>query len=428
MINLYYDKIIDGVPAPNGTKDIALTKDARQIPYVKDYTIFHPISVMNTFYFIVKANKVVVNLYTEKQKAKNLFYPIELADQIFNWDRDWGNLISKRAKRMIQKNHMKLLILAPKLKENHYTMIRLNARINELIATGISPESVVLVIGEIKGVYKNVFSIENVYGIDYQQIYTQMLYKTRWGMSKLDWIFGHDTRAKTLSSKDIEKEYFDIDNWNPTKTFNFLSSSKDHDIALILEILYKNISSFGNINFKLEDYNIKELNNNYIDPRKSSIEKNSKIDLLKNLKSFNNTDELTTSLINVVCDDYFLNVDTAYKPELNGLAPGFNVWSQIATGQPFMVIGCLDTMKYLNNEKYFSYNEILEQTYDSITVPTKRVELIVKNLERLGYMEKDKINKLIQEAKPFMKANRQRFFEKKMAIKLMNLFVDMKYE
>ena len=129
-----------------------------------------------------------------------------------------------------------------------------------------------------------------------------------------------------------------------------------------------------------------------------------------------------------MCDDYFLNVDTAYKPELNGLAPGFNVWSQIATGQPFMVIGCLDTMKYLNNEKYFSYNGILEQTYDSITVPAKRVELIVKNLERLGYMEKDKINKLIQEAKPFMKANRQRFFEKKMAIKLMNLFVDMKYE
>lgn len=428
MINLYYDKIIEGVPAPNGAKDIALTKDARRVPFVKDHTIFNPISVMNTFYFIVKANKIGVNLYTEKQKTTNLFYPIELADQVFNWDREWHSLISKRARRMIEKGHMNLLILAPKVREDFYQMTRLNARIIELINNGIPKENITLVIGEINGVYKSMFSIDKVYGIDYAQIYTQLLYKTRWGLSDLDWIFGYDKRAKTLSKTEIEKEKYNIEDWAPNDIFSVLPSDKDHDIALILELIYKNIHQLGNLNFNIENYNIKPLNNNYIDPRKSSIEKESKKDLLKNLKNFSSTEQNFNSAVNIVCDEVFLNVDTNYKPELNGLAPGFKVWSQIALGQPFMVIGSLDTMSYINNEKYFSYNTLIDQDYDRLTVPTKRIEYIVKNVERLASMEHSKLIALLEENKPFMIANRKRFLEKKLSIKLMNLFVDIRYE
>ena len=428
MINLYYDNIIEGIPAPNGTKEIALTKDARRVPYVKNHTIFHPISVMNTFYFIVKANKVGVNLYTEKQKTKNLFYPIELADNFFNWDRPWYSLISTRAKRMIQKGHMKLLILAPKVREDYYQMTRLNFRINELIENGIPADSIVLVNGELNGVYKNMFDIDRVYGIDYAQIYTQLLYKTRWGISNLDWIFGYDKRAKPISKEQLEHERFDIENWNPQKIFSVIPSDKDHDVTLLLELLYKNINDKGDINFDIEKYNIKSLNNNYIDPRKSSLEKLSKIDFIKNLQKFSSKEESYNGIVNIVCDDIFLNVDTKYKPELNGLSPGFKIWSQIALGHPFMVIGSLDTMAYINNERYFSYNSLLDQSYDRFSLTTKRIEYIVKNLEKLIGMSETSLKELVEENKPFMQANRKRFLEKSLAIKLMNLFVDMKYE
>lgn len=428
MINLYYDKIIEGTPAPNGAKEIALTKDARRVPYVKNHTIFNPISVLNTFYFITKANRIGVNLYTEKQKAKNLFYPVELADNFFNWDRPWHDLISNRAKRMIQKGHMKLLILAPKVREDYYQMTRLNFRINELIENGFNSDNIVLVIGEINGVYKSIFCINRVYGIDYAQIYTQLLYKTRWRISSLDWIFGYDDRAKPLNKEDLEKEQFDIANWKPEQKFSILPSDKDHDIALILELIYKNLHEKGNLNFDIEKYNIKSLNNNYIDPKKSILEKESKIDLIKNLPRYSSKEKNFNSAINIVCDEIFLNVDTHYKPELHGLSPGFKVWSQIAQGYPFLVIGSLDTMRYLNNEKYFSYNTLLNQDYDSLTLPTKRVEAIVKDLERLLNMDYTKFLNMIDEVKPFMEANRKRFLEKKLGIKLMNLFVDMNYE
>ena len=36
MINLYYDRITDGLPCPNGTDYITYTTNAYQIPVVKN--------------------------------------------------------------------------------------------------------------------------------------------------------------------------------------------------------------------------------------------------------------------------------------------------------------------------------------------------------------------------------------------------------
>ena len=85
-------------------------------------------------------------------------------------------------------------------------------------------------------------------------------------------------------------------------------------------------------------------------------------------------------------------------------------------------------MAYINNERYFSYNSLLDQSYDRFSLTTKRIEYIVKNLEKLIGMSETSLKELVEENKPFMQANRKRFLEKSLAIKLMNLFVDMKYE
>lgn len=428
MINLYYDKIVEGIPAPNGAAEIALTDDARRVPYVKNHTPQTAVAIMNTFYFIVKSQKVVVKIYTEKQKAKNLFYPIELNDSLYNWDRDLTGLISNRPKKMIQKDHMKLLIVAPKLTGRYYHIERLKQRLDELVDYGIPKSNIIVLLGEINGVYNSLLDYDT-YNLDYQQIYSQTLLKCRWGLSDLSWIFGNDTRANTLGKNEIEKEYTTVDNWNPAKVFKVITSKQDHDITLLLELIYRKLLDKGIFNFDPSDYAIKTANNNLIDPRKSSIEKQRKHGILKNIFDYKQTtNETVDSLFKIICDESYLNINTPYKAELSTLSPGHNIYKSIAQARPFTVIGNVDTMSYLNSQRYFSCNELLDQRYDKSMSVTKRVALMCNNIDRILGMEEAQLQKIIEDSKPFLKKNQERFFEKSMQSTLLELFVDMRYE
>jgi len=81
MINLYYDRITDGLPCPNGTDYITYTTNAYQIPVVKNQ-FKSEISIVpyTEFYFIMKFTNTPVKLFTGTQRTKNLFYPIEITE------------------------------------------------------------------------------------------------------------------------------------------------------------------------------------------------------------------------------------------------------------------------------------------------------------------------------------------------------------
>jgi len=58
MINLYYDRITDGLPCPNGIDFISYTDNAYRIPIVKkQFKNGTPIIPYTEFYFIMKFTK-----------------------------------------------------------------------------------------------------------------------------------------------------------------------------------------------------------------------------------------------------------------------------------------------------------------------------------------------------------------------------------
>ena len=93
-----------------------------------------------------------------------------------------------------------------------------------------------------------------------------------------------------------------------------------------------------------------------------------------------------------------------------------------------MVLGTVNTISYLNNEGYFSYNDLIRQTYDSTYDPSIRSEQIVDNIEFLDSLSQEEINNRIHEVTPFVKKNREKFFNKRMEGKFIQLFVDMRQE
>lgn len=434
MINLYYDNIIDGVPAPNGSTNIGLTNDPRRIPYVRNWGIESPINPVNTFYFVMKANKLVINLYTEKQKAKNLFYPIELSDSMYSWNRDLTQIISPRARQLIKKGKMKLLILAPMFTGNYWKANELKKRLLEIAESGISKDDIYVILGDIKCTYKRLLGLEHVYGIDWGQIYSQIIYKVRFGQSDLDWIA---PQHKEFLRK-TEDKLLDHTKWNNASLFNVITTSyREHDITLLLELEYKKLLEYGTYNFNISNYNVTELNDNHINPRAALAEKQHKRRIFKDLSKTDTTplntlaydiETLENTVVSVICDDVFVDTYTPYRDEIAVMAPGFKIWQNIALGHPFMILGSVDTMSYLNNQGYFSCNELINQKYDSVYNAANRTTEIVKNLESLHNCSEEMLLERMQLSIPYLKKNQQIFFEKTMQSIFLELFVDLRYE
>jgi hypothetical protein len=432
MINLYYDNIIDGVPAPNGA-DFKLTNDARRIPYVKDHRPTTPIAKYNTFYFVMKANKTVVKLVTGKPKnIKNLYYPIELNYSFYSWNRNLTTLISSRAKSLIKKGRLKLLILAPRIAGNSFIIHALKTRIDEIVELlGIKRDSIYIVLGELNNVYRNLLGTNKVFGIDWWQIYMQLVYKVRQGESSLDWI-ADDEYLHYSDDKII-----DYESWNPKKIYNTdFTNYFQTDITMFLELVHNKLLDDGYVNIDVTKYKLPDdISNMLVNPRSTQIEKESKRRIFKHIKTYSqevNTDILSydidnyqNTLLTILCDDSEVNINTNYKQEIASFRLGPKIWKHMYIGHPIAILGCPSAHEYLNSQGYFSCNEIINQYYDSMYDPTKRATYIRKNIDYLKSLNEEQIQELINESIPFLKKNREIFLTKRMQPKFLTLFVDM---
>jgi len=432
MINLYYDNIIEGVPAPNGA-NFEITNDARRIPYVKDHKPSTPVAKFNTFYFVMKANKTVVNLFTGKPKqTKNLYYPIELSYSSYGWNRNLTTLISPRAKSLIKKGRLKLLILAPRISGNSYIISLLKTRIDEIVEIlGIKRDSIYIVLGELKNVYRNLLGSKKVFGIDWWQIYMQLVYKVRQGESSLDWISDDEYLKPAKDNK------FDYDQWNPGKIYNTAFTNYfQTDVTMFLELAHNKLLDDGYIKIDVNNYKLPDtITPMLVNPRANQIEKQSKNGIYKNIAKYSQEvdDDLLSydihkyqdTLLTIICDDSEVNVNTNYKQELASFRLGPTVWKHIYIGHPIAIVGSPSAHEYLNNQGYFSCNEIINQYYDSMYDPTKRATYIRKNIDYLKGLEPDQIQDLIKESIPFLKKNREIFLTRRMQPKFLTLFVDM---
>ena len=443
-INLYYDKIIDNTPIPNGVLSYDYSKDFKRIPYSTESK--PPVNRYTALFNVMKALKIDVNIFSGKETAKNLFYPVELNNGI-NWDIPFFKFIPSKTLSRIAKDKMKLLIFAPWLSLGHTNMKRLKLRIDQLADYGVPKDKVYIVLGDVNESYKQLFDTNNLFGIDWWQIYTQIAYKSRYGLEDWHWVF-KDQHSIPLIPKKIANEDFNIDNWNPKYKFTaFCGSSRLHDTTLITELIYRNLDIHGIYSFNLTK-DLPSLNpddSRIIDKKKGEKYIQEKTKILKTLETtvkkidFNINQIKNTplgvhksvyenSLVNIVSEPFTPPLDINYLDETNAIAPRMGVWRQIAKGHPFMVLGCVNTMGYISNEGYFTPTSLINGNYDKVSSTTKRVELICNNIERILSFSPQELQDRINETIPFMAKNKEKFYAKKNERKFQQLFREMMYE
>jgi len=444
-INLYYDKIVDDTPIPNGVSLYDFTKDVFRIPY--NTVQVHPIAKMTFFYNAMKVLDVPnISVFSGKETAKNLFYPLELATED-KWDTDLSAVIPDKSINRIKKGKMKLLILAYTISHDHILLSRLRSRLDNLLDVGITKDMIYIVLGDLNRTYRKLFDNPNVYGIDWWQIYAQICYKSRYRIKNWHWVFRQESSIPRLENY-LEKENFEFENWKPSRIFTaFTGNNALHNTAFVSELIYRKSDHYGLYSYNISncsfernyaDFRVTDKSRGveYVESKKQIIECLSKVQ-----KTIDFTmDELRVdplkvdkkifedSLINIVSGSYSPMFDEKYLDEIDVISPGLGVWRQIAKGHPFMMLGCLNTMGYISNEGYFLPTQLTNHHYDRVSHTPEKVRLMCNTLEQLSSMEKAEIDSVVEEMIPFMKKNKEKFFDKPNKRKFEQLFREMTYE
>lgn len=440
-INLYYDKIVDAVPVPNGVPSYEFTSDVYRIPVNKNKD--HPVALKTYLFNTLKALEVPrVELFSGKETANNLFYPLELKLELIS-NYDISEFINSKTSSRIKKGKMKLLLFMPWVSHNYKLIEKLKEIIDKLYLKGFTKEMIFIVLGDLNRTYRNLLENPNVYGIDWWQIYSQISYNSRYRLKDWHWVF-KEIPSMPLPPVKIEEENFKFENWKPTRIFTALTGNNaTHNTAFIAELIYRNLDKFGEYS-----YNLSNNMSYYFDPRiinrdKKSYEEKKKIIELINgkLKVFDKgileikKDGLgldktvyEESLFNIISGSFSPPLGNNYLDEIDVVSPGLGVWRQIAKGHPFMYLGCLNTMGYLSNEGYFLPTQLTNHHYDRITKTPDKVRLICDSIEHLSDLTSTEIKDKVQEMIPFMQRNKNRFFEKPNSRKFEQLFREMTYE
>ena len=444
-INLYYDKIVDETPIPNGVSSYDFTKDVYRIPYNKDRN--HPINEVTAFYNAMKVLEVPnVNLFSGKETAKNLFYPLELGPGR-KWDVDFLEIIPEKIIGKIRKGQMKLLIIAPRISHDYYVLWKLRQRLDYMSSKGITREMIFIVLGDLNRTYRKLFDNPNVYGIDWWQIYAQISYKSRYGLKDWHWVF-KEYPSSMLKEDQIEEENFQLENWNPKRIFTALTGNTAiHNVSFISEIIYNSLDKFGEYSYNLEGYSEpkdykdfritdRSVGSEYVEAKRKIISELSTVsksidatydsirkDPLRLHKSI-----YEDSLINIVSGSYSPMFDKNYLDEIDVISPGLGMWRQLAKGHPFMALGCLNTMGYISNEGYFLPTQLTNHHYDRVASTPEKVRLMCESIAQLSDLTSIEIKDKVTELIPFMKKNKEKFFDKPNKRKFEKLFREMAYE
>ena len=430
-INLYYDKIVNGNPVPNGVKDYKLSRSApKGIPYMSSNELQKNDQVVRTTYFYnaMKVNNVNVSLFTNKETATNLFYPLELSRG--GTSLHITSVIPTKTLERIKKKKMKLLLLYQQWLGDHHLIRKLRERINAVQQYGIPPEQIYLVMGDVNCAFQELLGNIKVFGIDWSQIAAQITYKTRYLGEDLQWVSMAPTDILiTNATRDSET----ISNWNsPTKLFTaFTGSPNNQTVAILSELLVNDLLDKGY--FELNTCKINVDDKVFVDKNWPEDIKTKKKEAISKLMNIVSTipkikESLEDSILSIIAEPFAPTLDITYLSETNALWISPNVWKSIAIGHPFVVVGSLSTMQYLNNEGYFSYVDLINETYDSISNLAVKTTLISNEIKKLSNLTTEEIKEKIDLSKPFIEANKKKFYDKKHTWKFYDLFKEMQYE
>lgn len=378
-INFYYDTITKLGPVPNGLskyhvkgqfEETSLWDKPFDLNFVDNPSLVQPIC--NFYETLTHTNEV--SLYTNKEFCKNLFYPIELSLKGINCNIPDSTLVNLR------KGKLKLLLLAQTFQG--YWELSLVKHIATVFANmQIPADNIFIVTSDVNNSYKELFYPFKSFSIDWWQIESQLIIKN-----------------KTEKYKNFMKQYpaelnfstneFDINNFNPELLFHTYSQyDTNHRKMLIERLKQNNLYDKGTV-----------------------ISEEDHIDYHKN------------SLFTILTPQFAPHKDSPYKSEINSIFTNLDMWKLIVIGKPFIVLGCQQTIKYLNKQGYFTSYNIINEKYDSYLDLDIRIDLICKELKRIV-----KSKEIIETIKSIAKVNQNKFLTKSFAPNFLNLFDKIRY-
>jgi len=446
-INLYYDTVIDGVPVPNGVSEWKIVNDKNRIPFMTSAGMKTNDQVIRNTYFlnVMKANNVNYNIFTKKDNVEKLYYPLELSQTARK--TKITDVIPNKTLAKIKKRKMKLLLLYQQYSCTLEEMEQFRDRVYQVTRVGIPKQQIVIVLSELQGSYKNFFNGIQVVGIDWWQIAHQLILKTRYGIEDYTWV-SMSSNAVKLSKSQKEKEQFDISKWNtPGRIFTAYTGKQSiQNIGLLTELdrrgfLINNYYSLNLFDKKIpkdRDTVFRYISNDSdpdseIEDRKQSYDK-----LINKQEYFDysgpyieedslrfDSKYLYDSVISLVTDKFYplskvRGIDALWAPQ--------TFWHRVAIGHPFIFLGSLNIYRYLNDEGYHSSTDLFRDFYDRISNLAVKTKMIVDQVERLESFDEEELLNRINETKPFMKLNQQKFLSKTHTWKFYDLFTEIENE
>jgi len=455
-INLYYDTLTGYGPIPNtartydfsdkGLYPISSTEPSwkftdKGTPYIPDEEFWSKSMVHRVcmFYHTMQAQGCEINLYSDKTFVDNLFYPIELS---------FHNTVPVDELKVdcfdnLRKGDLNLLLLYQEEGADIYTMEYVKTVADQFFNMGVPAKNIYIVLGDLNRVYTHFFKPYNIYGIDWWQIKHQLTSKSRQGIK--DYSYTSFRNYDNFANENV----LNLDaNMEFEKTFLcFNGNNRYHRAGLVSELIYRGLNKDGYISYNIYDEpssNYNQYDNRIIDTSKGEDYINAKAEIIKHI----NRSKLTLdykdatfweddrrfdenlyykSAISIVTETFAAHINEIYHNEAHVLWTTEKVWKPIALGHPFIVLGSLNTMMYLQSEGYYTYYDIIDESYDKISNLPTRIDMICDEIERLSQLSKPELKKLIDTVYDFRKKNRELFYRKNHASKFYKLFKEMIY-
>lgn len=217
-----------------------------------------------------------------------------------------------------------------------------------------------------------------------------------------------------------EYRFYQEDDIINQKSFDFafttsnrlVTGARNYRLSLVSEILSRNIGNRGITSCTKE--NLTFDNKFDISLPKDRIEKIKKfcnVDLRYDFKDAETIVPNQSMHINTtVANTCFMNVvtETCFYDRFNHLTE--KVFKPIIMLQPFIICSTPNSLKFLKRYGFKTFDKWIDESYDSISNPEKRINAVVDQIEKLAKLSKQELTDIYTDMLPTLKHNRFVFF------------------
>jgi nucleoside-diphosphate-sugar epimerase len=118
--------------------------------------------------------------------------------------------------------------------------------------------------------------------------------------------------------------------------------------------------------------------------------------------------------VNIEIPDYkstFISLVTETLIDTSILFMSEKIWKPIVAGHPFIVLGNVNTLLYLKEQGYKTFDKWIDESYDLEPDHHKKIDMVVKELNKLKTKSIDELKKIREEMYDVCLFNRKKFVE-----------------